>query len=118
MRVIPNKHPALNAEGELDREGLGLCDTAKGIGVHEVIVEPPEHHLDMADLPDERVGEVMQTYRQDTLHLKEDERLKYVVVFKNQGRSAGASLHHAHSQLIAAPITPKRVEEKLDGAKR
>ena len=118
VRVIPNKYPALNVEGELDREGVGLCDMANGIGVHEVIVETPEHHLDMADLPGERVGEVMRTYRQRILELKEDERLKYVLVFKNQGRSAGASLHHAHSQLIATPITPKRVKEKLDGAKR
>lgn len=118
VRVIPNKYPALDATGSLDREGVGLCDMANGIGVHEVIVETPAHDPDMADLSAEHVATVMSTYRQRILDLEEDERLKYVLIFKNQGRSAGASLQHAHSQLIATPITPKRVKEKLDGAKR
>ncbi len=118
MRVIPNKYPALDVEGDLDREGVGMCDMANGIGVHEVIVETPEHGHDMADLPAEQIARVMETYSQRILDLKEDKRLKYVLIFKNQGRSAGASLQHAHSQLIATPITPKRVKEKLDGAKR
>lgn len=118
VRVIPNKYPALNATGQLDREGVGLCDMANGIGVHEVIVETPAHGPDMADLSAEHVAKVMQTYRRRILDLEEDERLKYVLIFKNQGQSAGASLQHAHSQLIATPITPKRVKEKLDGAKQ
>ena len=118
VRVIPNKYPALDVEGELDREGVGLCDMANGIGVHEVIVETPAHDRQTADLSAEHIAKVMKTYRQRIIDLREDERLKYVLIFKNQGRSAGASLQHAHSQLIATPITPKRVKEKLDGAKQ
>ncbi len=118
VRVIPNKYPALEITGELDREGVGLCDMANGIGVHEVIVETPDHSQAMADLSAAHIAKVMRTYRQRILDLEEDRRLKYVLIFKNQGRSAGASLQHAHSQLIATPITPKRVKEKLDGAKR
>ena len=118
VRVIPNKFPALDVHGELNREGVGMCDMANGIGVHEVIVETPEHDKDMADLSAGQISQVARTYRQRISDLKEDERLKYVLIFKNQGRSAGASLQHAHSQLIATPITPKRVKEKLDGAKR
>ena len=118
VRVIPNKYPALDRSGELNREGVGLCDMANGIGVHEVIVETPDHHHALADLSSAHVANVMRTYRQRIIDLKADDRLKYVLIFKNQGRSAGASLQHAHSQLIATPITPKRVKEKLDGAKR
>jgi UDPglucose--hexose-1-phosphate uridylyltransferase len=118
VRVIPNKFPALDVHGELNREGVGMVDMANGIGVHEVIVETPRHDQDTADLPVEQIAEVARTYRQRIVDLKEDRRLKYVLIFKNQGRSAGASLQHAHSQLIATPITPKRVKEKLDGAKR
>ena len=118
VRVIPNKFPALDVHGELNREGVGMCDMANGIGVHEVIVETPKHDHKMADLAAEQIGRVLRTYRQRIVDLKEDGRLKYVLIFKNQGRSAGASLQHAHSQLIATPITPKRVKEKLDGAKR
>ncbi len=118
VRVIPNKYPALDVHGELNREGVGMVDMANGIGVHEVIVETPHHDRTMADLSEEQIAEVARTYRQRIVDLKEDRRLKYVLIFKNQGRSAGASLQHAHSQLIATPITPKRVKEKLDGAKR
>lgn len=118
VRVIPNKYPPLNVQGQLNREGVGLCDMANGIGVHEVIVETPDHDQQLADLSADHIGKVMQTYRQRIIDLRDDRRLKYVLIFKNQGRSAGASLQHAHSQLIATPITPKRVKEKLDGAKR
>jgi UDPglucose--hexose-1-phosphate uridylyltransferase len=118
VRVIPNKYPALDVKGDLDREGVGMVDMANGIGVHEVIVETPDHDEDMADLSAQQIAEVVATYRERIINLREDKRLKYVLIFKNQGRSAGASLEHAHSQLIATPITPKRVKEKLDGAKR
>jgi UDPglucose--hexose-1-phosphate uridylyltransferase len=118
VRVIANKYPALNEEGRLNRQGVGMCDMANGIGVHEVIVETPHHDRDTADLSAEQISVVLGAYRQRIVALREDKRLKYVLIFKNQGRSAGASLQHAHSQLIATPITPKRVKEKLDGAKR
>jgi UDPglucose--hexose-1-phosphate uridylyltransferase len=116
VRVVPNKYPALGIEGELNREGVGMCDMMNGVGAHEVIVETPEHGKDLADLPEEHIAKVMRTYCQRIVDLSGDDRFKYVLIFKNQGRAAGASLQHAHSQLIATPITPKRVREELVGA--
>jgi UDPglucose--hexose-1-phosphate uridylyltransferase len=118
VRVVPNKYPALSTVGEPDREGLGMCDLMNGVGTHEVIIETPEHGKDLAELSHDQIARVVETYRHRVDVLRKDARLKYVLIFKNQGRSAGASLEHAHSQLIATPITPKRVKEKLDGAKR
>jgi UDPglucose--hexose-1-phosphate uridylyltransferase len=118
VRVVPNKYPALSTVGDPDREGLGMCDLMNGVGTHEVIIETPEHGHDLAELSPAQIAKVMTTYRGRIEVLREDERLKYVLIFKNQGRAAGASLEHAHSQLIATPITPKRVKEKLAGAKR
>jgi UDPglucose--hexose-1-phosphate uridylyltransferase len=118
VRVIPNKYPALSTVGDPHREGLGMCDLMSGVGAHEVIVETPEHGKDLAELPQDHIAEVMTTYRHRVEDLHQDRRLRYVLIFKNQGRAAGASLEHAHSQLIATPITPKRVKEKLAGAKR
>ena len=118
VRVVPNKYPALSSVGDPRREGLGMCDLMNGVGAHEVIIETPEHGKDLAELPEDQVARVLVTYRRRIEVLREDQRLKYVLVFKNQGRAAGASLEHAHSQLIATPITPKRVKEKLVGAKR
>lgn len=117
VRVIPNRYPALHSDGDLNREGVWMCDMMHGFGAHEVIVETPDHDRDLADLPAEHIGLVLRAYRQRFWDLSADGRLKSVMVFKNQGAAAGASLHHAHSQLIATPITPKRVKEELVGAK-
>lgn len=117
VRVLPNKYPALRIEGDLDREGLWMCDMMNGVGAHEVIVETPDHYKDLVDLPEMHIAKVMATYRQRILDLKGDGRFKYVLVFKNKGQAAGATIQHAHSQLIATPITPKRVKEELDAAK-
>ncbi|MCK4856424.1 MAG: galactose-1-phosphate uridylyltransferase [candidate division Zixibacteria bacterium] len=118
LRVISNKYPALRIEGELRREGEGIFDKMSGIGAHEVIIETPEHQKDLVDLPLERITDVIWAYRERTLDLRNDFRFKYVMLFKNQGQAAGASLEHAHSQLIATPVVPKRVHEKLVGARK
>lgn len=118
LRVISNKFPALRIEGELNRVGIGIFDKMNGVGAHEVIVETPDHDLDMADLPIEQVTQVLWAYRERTQDLARDPRLRYVMVFKNQGEAAGASLEHSHSQLIATPVVPKRVQEELDGSKK
>jgi UDPglucose--hexose-1-phosphate uridylyltransferase len=117
VRVVPNKYPALRIEGELDRGKVGMCTMMNGIGAHEVIIETPEHGKELVDLPEDHIAKVIWAYRQRIVDLRGDKRFKYVLVFKNQGQNAGASLQHAHSQLIATPITPKRVKEELVGAK-
>lgn len=118
LRVIPNKFPALKIEGELGRRGVGLFDLCNGVGAHEVIVETPDHQRQMADLTLEELGHVLRAFKVRSLDLRGDRRLKYVLLFKNFGVSAGASLEHSHTQLIALPIVPKRVREELNGAAR
>lgn len=118
LRVIPNKFPALRIEGELNRRGEGIYDRISGIGAHEVIIETPDHQVDLADLSPEAFTNVILAYAKRTLDLKNDARFRYVMIFKNFGAVAGASLEHSHSQLIATPVIPKRVIEEMDGAKR
>src|SRR5574341_838128 len=117
LRVISNKYPALIVEGELHREVIGLYDKMHGVGAHEVGIETPEHNLNISEMTDEQARDVFWAYRERMLDLVKDLRLKYILVFKNQGEAAGASLEHPHSQLIATPIVPKRVMEELEGAK-
>jgi len=116
VRVIPNKYPALRIEGDLNPRGYGLYDRMNGVGAHEVIIESPESMMLLADLPLTHLTEVIYTYQQRIRDLSQDKRFAYVLVFKNHGRSAGASLRHSHSQVIATPIVPKRVIEELQGA--
>jgi UDPglucose--hexose-1-phosphate uridylyltransferase len=118
VRVVPNKFPALQIEGTLDRRGEGLYDKMNGIGAHEVVIETPEHDKDFADLPVEHIEQVLNAYRERAMDLHRDKRLRYVLIFKNHGAGAGATLEHPHTQLIATPIIPKILQEELDGARR
>lgn len=117
LRVVPNKFPALRIEGELDREGEGIYDKMNGIGAHEVVIETPRHEETLITLPLKDVKNVLLAYRERIIDLRRDQRLRYVLVFKNHGVAAGASLEHSHSQIIALPIIPKRVIEEIEGAK-
>ncbi len=118
LRVVPNKFPALGIEGGLDREGQGLFDRMNGVGAHEVIIETPDHNLTLATISEKGAEEIFWAYRDRMLDLKNDRRFRYMLVYKNHGEPAGATLEHAHSQLIALPIVPKQVREEVDSAKR
>ena len=116
LRVVANKFPALGIEGSLNRQGEGLYDRMSGIGAHEVIIETPDHQKTLAMLSPRQIEDVLWAYRDRILDLKKDRRFKYIMIFKNHGEAAGASLEHTHSQLIALPVVPKRVREETDGA--
>ena len=117
LRVVPNKFPALQVEGTLDRVGDGMFDRMSGIGAHEVIIETPDHDRPLAAMAESEIERVLWAYRERILDLQKDVRLKYILVFKNHGAAAGATLEHPHSQLIALPIVPDFVQEELDGAR-
>jgi UDPglucose--hexose-1-phosphate uridylyltransferase len=117
LRVVNNKFPALVLKGEPDRQGEGMFDKMNGIGTHEVIIESPDHSLNLATLPVEHFVLVLNAYQERIRRLAEDPRMRYVLVFKNQGRAAGASLEHSHSQLISLPIVPELVMEELNGSR-
>ncbi|MBI1953043.1 MAG: galactose-1-phosphate uridylyltransferase [Candidatus Omnitrophica bacterium] len=112
-RVVPNKFPALRIEGGLERIGVGIYDRMNGIGAHEVIIETPEHLKELADFTPEEFLELLQLFQERSLDLAKDKRFRYILIFKNFGEAAGASLSHPHSQLIALPIVPKRVKEEM-----
>jgi len=117
LRVVPNKFPALRIEGELGKAGDGVYDRMNGVGAHEVVIETERHDLDLFDLSEAQFEDVLVAYRERLLDLKKDRRFKSVIVFKNHGSAAGASLSHSHSQLIALPVVPKRVIEEMTSCK-
>ncbi len=116
VRVVANKFPALRIEGQTDRTKVGIFTRMDGVGAHEVIVETPDHHTHLGLLPVDHVADVIRAYQQRYIDLRGDRRFEYALLFRNHGRSAGASLSHPHSQLIALPIVPKRVAEEIDAA--
>jgi UDPglucose--hexose-1-phosphate uridylyltransferase len=117
VRVVSNKFPALRIEGEIDRAADGIYDKMNGIGAHEVIIESPDHDLTLADQPLEQFQKVLLAGQMRLIDLMKDPRFRYVLIFKNHGVTAGASLAHPHTQIIATPVTPRTVSMELDCAR-
>lgn len=118
VRVVPNKFPALRIEGRTDRTHLGIFTRMDGVGAHEVIIETTEHHTHLGLLPTDHVAEVIRAYLQRYRDLKNDPRFEYALLFRNHGRTAGASLSHPHSQLIALPVVPNRAAQEVEAGER
>ncbi|TRZ49496.1 galactose-1-phosphate uridylyltransferase [bacterium] len=116
VRVVPNKFPALQIEGQLDRRGVGIYDMSSGVGAHEVLIETPYHHKDIPDLLNSEVENFLSMYCRRALDLVKDKRFKYIMIFKNFGAAAGASLEHPHTQIVALPMVPKNAAEEIRGA--
>jgi len=117
VRVVRNKYPALIAGAQAQHTERGIYDAVSGTGSHEVVIESPEHWPDLWQMPVSQVAAVLDAYRQRFLQLREDPQLRYVLVFRNHGPGAGASVLHPHSQLIATPVVPHYIEAELDGIK-
>ena len=117
VRVVPNKFPALDRDKELLRKRLGMFDVMSGFGTHEVIIETPSHSKNLKDQSIKELSEVLKTFQHRIEDLYKDKRLRYCLIFKNEGWEAGASLEHPHSQLVATPVIPKRIREELVGSR-
>ncbi len=113
VRCIPNKYPALTIEGEVKRTVNQIFHTVSGVGAHEIIIETPDHKGHIASLDEKQIYEFVCAYRDRYVDLTKDSRFKYILIFKNHGAEAGASMLHPHSQLIATPIIPRRIMDEL-----
>jgi len=119
VRVIPNKFPALSPEGSLERkEEKGFFRMMDGVGVHEVVIGSPIHNQLFPLNEDKQVEEVLLAYRERYLALREDPRIKLIIIFKNHGEAAGTSLEHTHSQIVGTAVVPSNIRKKLDEAAR
>ncbi|MDN5343542.1 galactose-1-phosphate uridylyltransferase [Oceanotoga sp. DSM 15011] len=118
VRVVPNKFSALKENIILDKSPYGIYDRVSGFGYHEVIIETPEHNTNVSHFSLKQMEEVFWAYLKRFNSLKEDKRIKYIQIFKNYGKKAGASLVHPHSQLIATSIVPVNLIDEIEGAKK
>lgn len=118
VRVVPNRYPALENHGEWTATRFGLYQMATGFGVHEVIIESPGHVVDVGALDEGQFADVLRVYCARLCTLRETQRWRCLLIYKNQGEAAGATLEHVHSQLIGLPAVPKDVTDELRGAQR
>jgi UDPglucose--hexose-1-phosphate uridylyltransferase len=115
VRVVGNKYPAFVSElPGVPGAAPHLQRVEAATGVHEVIIEGREHNRGYTDLDDGEVLDVMRAYRQRFAAAAADERIEHVVIFRNQGAMANASVEHPHSQLAGLAFVPPVLAERLE----
>lgn len=118
IRVVPNKFAALSSEGEPEAGGDVLHFRINGVGSHEVIVEATDHDQFIPDYSSQHMEKIIATWWHRYQSQERNPKIKYTQIFKNHGATAGASLEHPHSQLIALPLIPGTIRAELEGASR
>ena len=119
VRCVPNLYSAFSPPKEpVDPEKILQSDNfGYAIGHHEVLVESPNHDEDPADAELPQLELVFNAYIDRFRELSAKPYVKYVSIFRNYGQDAGASLFHAHSQIIATPMVPATIQEELKASK-
>jgi UDPglucose--hexose-1-phosphate uridylyltransferase len=116
IRVTPNKYAALVPRGDVCHHTASIKHWMNGFGIHEVIIETPHHDAQPALMPRDHIADIIRAYRHRFLAAYLDDRIELVTIFKNHGESAGTSLVHPHSQLIATPIVPMHIRHRVEEA--
>jgi UDPglucose--hexose-1-phosphate uridylyltransferase len=118
VRVVPNKFAALSSTCEPVRTVHRTRRSIEGFGVHDVIVDTPDHSQTTALLTEAHLANVLRAYKSRYDALSRDPRIAHVTIFKNHGVDAGTSLEHPHSQLIATPVSSFQVRQRVQEALR
>jgi UDPglucose--hexose-1-phosphate uridylyltransferase len=118
LRVLPNRSPLFVVEEEYKRMGEGLYDKITGVGANEVIIETRQHGIRQGKMAASELENLFWAYRDRIIDLGKDSRMRYVLIYKNCGPNAGATLVHAYSLLTAFPIVPRSILDEIDGAKK
>ena len=101
---IPNLYPAVTPRQELEKVQKGdLYEKMDAVGYHEVLITRP-HRKQLAELPYQKVRDVIEAYHNRFLDLYREDFVNYVFIFHNHGAEAGASIAHPHSQIITTPL--------------
>jgi UDPglucose--hexose-1-phosphate uridylyltransferase len=114
IRIVENLYPVLGDDRRDAGINFGLQQAIEGYGRHEVIIDHYSHGIRVHEMEVSHLQMLFQTYRQRMQELyNNDKRIRYVLVFKNFGEAAGASIKHTHSQIIAMPVIPENVYNEI-----
>lgn len=117
LRVVPNKFAALNFEQDFHiKQDTNLKVSSYATGAAEVVIESPHHSKDLAFFSIDHTAAVLQAYKDRYIALSQKNAIKYILIFRNNGIQAGASIHHPHSQIIATPVIPVKISSEFVGA--
>lgn len=106
IRIVPNKYPFVSK------------NDSSHYGIHEVVIDTDKHDEKLYDYSDDHMREVIQAVKNRVIALQNDENIRYVQIFKNDGIEAGASQPHSHWQIAALSVFPPKYEKIKDTLKK
>lgn len=116
LRVLPNKFPILSSGiQDLNHREEGVFQVMNGLGFHEVVLTI-DHHRNFADLEVLEIAEILDAYQERYISLMQNKNIKYISIFTNYGKTAGASVMHPHSQIVAMPVIDPDISRSLEGS--
>ena len=114
VRVVENLFPVLSPQQSGSALNFGLQKVIDGYGRHEVVIDHPNHGITVSEMEVSHIEGMFGMFRDRMKAIyASDSRIKYVLVFKNFGAAAGASIAHSHSQIVAMPVVPENVVNEL-----
>ncbi len=113
IRCVPNLYSAFSPP-----EKSESFESGQAVGHHEVLVESPLHNEHPAVARISQLMHAVNGYVDRLKTLSSKSYVKYVSIFRNHGLKAGASLSHAHSQIIAAPTVPTIPRAELSASRK
>jgi len=130
LRVVPNRYPIaapLNAPGAAPIDDVPTDDaaseagheffpTANFTGRHEVVIECPDSRSRLLDLSSAEIQRIFMAWRERSRALIGEGRYRTLAIYRNEGFSAGASLPHCHSQILAACRLSQLDQTRLERA--
>jgi UDPglucose--hexose-1-phosphate uridylyltransferase len=104
LRVVPNRYPAVR---------IGATGPNAARGIHEVVIESPDHGGAFEQFSADHAGIVVETYVRRFTALRQNPSVETIILFKNDGRRAGESIEHPHSQIMALTFVPPALRAAL-----
>ncbi|MBW4061387.1 DUF4931 domain-containing protein [Candidatus Saccharibacteria bacterium] len=98
VRVVANAYPAVS------------LTNPNAYGAMEVVIESPDHTQEFSSLSVSHIETILRVYTERIASLSILPGIRYVLAFKNDGPLAGTSVTHTHSQIMALPLMPPRIE--------
>lgn len=98
VRVIPNRYPLVGRGGMT--------------GIHEVVIETPQHEATFASLSTGQRTRVLHVWRDRFAAHRRNRSLRHLVIFRNDGARAGQSISHPHTQIVGLPFIPARIRRE------
>lgn len=97
VKVVKNIFPVVSS------------DNPRAYGYQEVVIDTPDYGVDVSTLSEAHIADILRAYAMRTKAIQRDKKIRYILVFKNNGGRAGASINHAHSQIFASAYVPPHI---------